>query len=458
MTLFSLRSIVVATALVTFLCGGVLSAAPDDLGRYDQALQKLAKRVKPSIVTVRVVALSASEAQTSTLQEMNRRVLYRASGMITESKGEVVTVFGSGLWEYDLDPKERLGLEVELHDGEIQIAELIAHDQDTGIALMSLENAPKLRAVRYAKRLPQQGSTVISVGADGFAKGVVAHPARGIAHKGASLPRGIVTTIEAQPGDVGGMLVNVKGELVGILAFSLLGPASGQGETDEVPEQLRGSQKNGRVAKNPGVYDRERRPDFGEFGAAKVTVPRAGGPLGRSVAIPVDLLVHIVTALREDGAMVRGALGATFQFHHPAFTENSHIGVGARVCELVEDGTAKAAGLRIDDVIQKVEGRAVKRPEDLLWFRERVEYGEIGRKISLMVARLERGRIVSKKIQVPIGVRPEGSRGDGLEDPPEEPDCEGGVTRPVPGPTGDCPPAPSSDETAPVESGAGAPE
>ena len=151
------------------------------------------------------------------------------------------------------------------------------------------------------------------------------------------------------------------------------------------------------------------------------------------------LLITARTAFPEGATPCCGDRG--FQesgLTRPRLCENSHIGAGARVRKLTLGGAAETAGLRVDDVIQKIDQRFLRRPEDLLWFREVVEYGEIGRHLTVTVARMENHRIVARTLRVPIGTRPEGSRGDELEDPPCEPDCApepGGRPKPDKTPT-----------------------
>jgi S1-C subfamily serine protease len=162
----------------------------------------------------------------------------------------------------------------------------------------------------------------------------------------------------------------------------------------------------------------------------------------------VDLLQKITGRLRADGRVERGALGATFEFHHPALAGSTHYGAGALVRELVPGAPAETDGLQVGDVIQKVEGREIHRSDDLLWFRERVEYGELGEFLTLEVARMESRRVVSKSLRVRIGPRPEGTRGDEVapappakcppsgapEGPASDGERSGGSEGPVPAP------------------------
>jgi hypothetical protein len=86
-------------------------------------------------------------------------------------------------------------------------------------------------------------------------------------------------------------------------------------------------------------------------------------------------------------------------------------------------------------VIQEVDGREIQRPEDLLWFRERVEYGGIGTILPVRVARMENRRVVSRTLRVHIGTRPEGTNGDSVE-PAPAPECTPEGREGLPGPDG----------------------
>jgi len=403
-----------------------LFAQSSDLDRFDRALQRLVEKVSPSVVSVRLVALGVPASEGTLVTGAERRVLYQGSGVISTGEGEVISIIAAGWPERELRPLERLGVEVALDGGALHSARWIAADPETGITLLAIEGAPqRLQPVRYANEPPARGATVIAIGSDGMQLGHVVHPARGVQLAAGTFPRAIVTSIAAQPGDVGGLLANAEGELVGLLAFSLAaadGGARPAGETGLAPAGGRRFATSGSSAE--------------------------GGAAGRAVAIPVDLLVRIAGALRTEGKVSRGALGATFQFHHPALAGSTHYGAGALVRELVPGAAAEADGLQVGDVIQRVEGREIHRAEDLLWFRERVEYGAIGESLTLEVARMEHRRVVSKTLRVRIGTRPEGTRGDELA-PTPAPECPPGGASPHPAGEGSVPPEQAPERRAP---------
>ena len=120
----------------------------------------------------------------------------------------------------------------------------------------------------------------------------------------------IQTDASINPGNSGGALVNTRGELIGI---------------------------------NTAILS------------------RSGGNQGVGFAVPVDLVRHIMTQLKENGAVTRARLGVYFQELTPKLA--SALGVqaskGAVVAEIVPDGPASKSGLRKDDVITALNGQSI---------------------------------------------------------------------------------------------------
>jgi serine protease Do len=126
----------------------------------------------------------------------------------------------------------------------------------------------------------------------------------------------IQTDASINPGNSGGALVNTRGELIGI---------------------------------NTAILS------------------RSGGNQGVGFAVPVDLVRHVMTQLKDSGTVTRGRLGVYFQELTPKLA--SALGVkaseGAVVTEIVPDGPAAKAGLQKDDVIvglngKEIDGRALR--------------------------------------------------------------------------------------------------
>jgi len=120
----------------------------------------------------------------------------------------------------------------------------------------------------------------------------------------------IQTDASINPGNSGGALVNTRGELIGI---------------------------------NTAILS------------------RSGGNQGVGFAVPVDLVRHVMTQLKENGAVTRARLGVYFQELTPKLASalGVHASKGAVVTEIVPDGPASKSGLRKDDVITALNGQAI---------------------------------------------------------------------------------------------------
>jgi serine protease Do len=120
----------------------------------------------------------------------------------------------------------------------------------------------------------------------------------------------IQTDASINPGNSGGALINTRGELIGI---------------------------------NTAILS------------------RSGGNQGVGFAVPVDLVRHVMTQLKEKGTVTRARLGVYFQELTPKLA--SALGVkasqGAVVTEIVADGPASKSGLQKDDVIVALNGKDI---------------------------------------------------------------------------------------------------
>ncbi len=194
---------------------------------------------------------------------------------------------------------------------------LIGSDRRTDVALVKVEatNLPFM-TIGDSDRL-RVGEWVLAIGSpfgldNTVTAGIVSAKSR---DTGDYLPF-IQTDVAVNPGNSGGPLINLSGEVVGI---------------------------------NSQIYS------------------RTGGFMGISFAIPIDEVMRVVDQLRTTGRVVRGRIGVgisevTREVAGPLGLERP---AGALVRSIEQGGPAENAGLEVGDIILKFDGKTIERSSDL---------------------------------------------------------------------------------------------
>ena len=208
---------------------------------------------------------------------------------------------------------------VKLTDKREFKAKVIGADRRTDIALIKID-AGGLPAVRFGDPTKLRvGEWVVAIGSPfGFENTVTAGI---VSAKGRSLPQEnyvpfIQTDVAVNPGNSGGPLFNLRGEVVGI---------------------------------NSQTYS------------------RTGGFLGLSFAIPIDVANDIARQLRTTGKVTRGRIGVVIQPLTKELADGFGLSrpQGALVNSVEKGGPADKAGVEPGDVILRFDGKAVASSEDL---------------------------------------------------------------------------------------------
>ncbi|MDP1718499.1 MAG: Do family serine endopeptidase, partial [Burkholderiales bacterium] len=198
-------------------------------------------------------------------------------------------------------------------------AKVIGADRRTDVALIKIE-AAGLPLVKFGDPAKLKvGEWVAAIGSPfGFENSVTAGI---VSAKGRSLPQEnfvpfIQTDVAVNPGNSGGPLFNLRGEVVGI---------------------------------NSQIYS------------------RTGGFMGLSFAIPIDVANQIAQQLRTTGKVTRGRIGVVIQPVTKELAESFGLprSQGALVNSVEKGGPADKAGIEPGDVIVKFDGKAVNASEDL---------------------------------------------------------------------------------------------
>ena len=202
-------------------------------------------------------------------------------------------------------------LEVLLNDNSTYEARIIGTDEATDLALIKID-AKDMKAITFGDSdALKVGEWVLAVGNPfGFnstvTAGIVSAKARSLGQNGRGrmgIESFIQTDAALNPGNSGGALVNLKGELVGI---------------------------NSAIYSNTGSY------------------------AGFSFAIPTTIVKKVMADIREYGTVQRAVLGCTVaELDAEKAKEKGITAVksGVLVAEVQDRSTARELGLQTDDVI-----------------------------------------------------------------------------------------------------------
>ncbi|HXQ22348.1 MAG TPA: PDZ domain-containing protein, partial [Candidatus Acidoferrales bacterium] len=122
-----------------------------------------------------------------------------------------------------------------------------------------------------------------------------------------------------------------------------------------------------------------------------------GGNIGIGFAIPVNVAKELLPELEEKGKVTRGWLGVMIQKITPDIAESLGLSdsKGALVADVMKDGPAETAGVKVGDVIVEFDGHAVKDSTDLPLMVARVP---IGKSVQLKVIRNKEAQTLNVSI------------------------------------------------------------
>lgn len=324
----SLRSLVtrvVALAIVVALGASVPSPAlaagaegSDVLHQLDGALQRVVARVSPSVVQVLVTGFRPAESDVPADYSVLTRQHALASGVIVDRDGLVMTnqhvVRGAHRIRVFLPPPLGDARAAGTTRQRVYEARVVGVHPETDLALLQID-AHGLPALPLAADRPvHAGQIVFAVGSplglsSTVTMGVISSPARQ-AELGTPMLV-IQTDAPINPGNSGGPLVDVDGQVVGVNAF---------------------------------IYT------------------QSGGSQGLGFAIPATTVKFVFEALRQRGHVPRVELGLIVQPVTPVLSAGLRLerDWGVIVADVVPGGPADRAGVRVNDLIDSVDGRPVE--------------------------------------------------------------------------------------------------
>ena len=307
------------------------------LAAIDSEYTKLIESVVPSVVSItssrtvlQQVPLTIEDLLLGRQRAQKAKSTSLGSGVIVSKEGHIISNHHviAGMTE----------IRAQLPDGRNVAARLIGSDPATDIAVLKIDE-------KNIEALPLGDSDELRVGQQVFAignpygldetvtRGVVSAKGRRTAND--SGVEVLQHDAAVNPGNSGGPLVNIRGQIVGI---------------------------------NSSIYT------------------RTGGFQGISFAIPANTVRRVMDAIISRGRAVRGWLGVGLQAVTPRLAQS--FGVpdtrGAIITEIMRGSPAELAGLQPGDVLRKFNGNDVG---DVMSLRKQIAGLEIGAKVEVVIMR-----------------------------------------------------------------------
>jgi serine protease Do len=319
------------------------------LVRMQEEFNRVTDAVSPSVVSITTTRAEARPELPPALErffggrlpdEIERQAL--GSGVIVTREGHLITN------RHVVEGMDEV--EVQLHDGRVREAQVVAIDPVVDMAVLKIQGNDLMPLPLGNSDSVRVGDLVMAVGnplglAGSVTNGIVSATGRPL--QADVDVQYIQTNAEINPGNSGGPLVNIRGEVVGI-------------------------------------------------NTAIAAVGRSGW-MGIGFAIPSNVIQESLESVIRHGRIIRGHLGVRVAELTPDMARRAGVEAveGLIVVEVVPGSPAQRAGLQPRDVIVALDGEPITQAAEL---RRRVTATEVGRGIDLEVQRGGTRRTITAEI------------------------------------------------------------
>lgn len=333
------------------------TAPPLEMGPLSESLQRLSRKVNPSVVKVVSVGYRQLEPEESEEPGVAARQQSSGSGVIIDPDGYIVTnahvVVGAQKVQVTV-PHPPEGLKEPRSSlrpfGKTVRAEVVGLDLETDVALLKVaeKNLPALKLAD--SELVEQGQIVLAFGSplgldNSVSMGVVSSPGRQFRSDDPMIY--IQTDASINPGNSGGPLVNIQGDVLGLNTLIL---------------------------------------------------SQSGGSEGLGFAVPSNIVANVVEQLRRSGKVVRGEIGITVQTITPVLAAGWKLAQewGVVISDVEPERPAAKAGLQPGDIILSLHG---KRMENARQFNVQLYRPVVNESVELEVLRGKKKLTVTATVE-----------------------------------------------------------
>jgi serine protease Do len=286
---------------------------PAALAQLSDSLHDITKSISPSVVQITGTGYGLTDRRQQSGVSVVARERNIGSGLLVTEDGYIVTN------AHVVQGSRAIRVKLNGRGGQTFDARLVGSDSVLDLAVLQIQ-AAGLTALPLGDRVDvKQGQIVLAFGSplgmdNSVSLGVVSSNSRQLSEDD---PRTFIQTdAPINPGNSGGPLVDVNGRVVGINTFIFT---------------------------------------------------QSGGSEGVGFAIPVNIVKYGYAALRKDGRIHRGQIGIFARTITTPIASALKLepGVGVLVEDVIPEGPADRAGIRVNDVVVSVAGMPLHNVREL---------------------------------------------------------------------------------------------